>query len=48
MCFIKNKIIANNRIKTDAGKLAEALRGMLLGRRGLCGALLKLYAQGVL
>ena len=31
--------MANNRIKTDAGKLAEALRGKVLGRRGLCGAL---------
>jgi hypothetical protein len=29
----------NNRIKTDAGKLAEALRGKVFGRRGLCGAL---------
>jgi hypothetical protein len=29
----------NNRIKTDAGKLAEALRGKVLGRRGLCGAI---------
>lgn len=28
----------NNRIKTDAGKLAEALRGKVIGRRGLCGA----------
>ena len=29
----------NNRIKTDAGKLAEALRGKVTGRRGLCEAL---------
>jgi hypothetical protein len=30
--------IPNNRIKTDAGKLAEALRGKVIGWRGLCGA----------
>jgi hypothetical protein len=34
-----HKKSANNRIKTDAGKLAEALRGKVIGRRGLCEAL---------
>jgi hypothetical protein len=28
----------NNRIKTDAGKLAEALHGKVIGRRGLPSA----------
>jgi hypothetical protein len=30
--------MANNRIKTDAGKQAEALRRKVFGRRGLCGS----------
>jgi hypothetical protein len=34
-----SRALDNSRIKTDAGKLAEALRGKCIGRRGLCGAL---------
>jgi hypothetical protein len=36
----------NNRIKTDARKRAEALRGKVIGPCGLCGALR--YGKGTI